>query len=260
MKEVTQWFGEQGWRPQAFQKECWKAYDQGKNGMLHSPTGSGKTYALWGGIVQEAFQSKKHPNGVQALWLTPLRALAVEIQQATQRMTKDLIPNLQIALRTGDTSQNERTKQKRKPSFGLVTTPESLHVLLSTKDHQKQFQHLKVVVVDEWHELLGTKRGVQVELALAYLRSFLPNLKVWGISATLGNKDLAREILLGPTENYTTVNAEINKKIKVKSILPKNMESFPWRGHLGIHLLPQVLKLVQKKKNHIDFYQYTCPM
>ena len=253
MKEVTQWFGEQGWRPQAFQKECWKAYDQGKNGMLHSPTGSGKTYALWGGIVQEAFQSKKHPNGVQALWLTPLRALAVEIQQATQRMTKDLIPDLQIALRTGDTSQNERAKQKRKPSFGLVTTPESLHVLLSTKDHQKQFQHLKVVVVDEWHELLGTKRGVQVELALAYLRSFLPNLKVWGISATLGNKDLAREILLGPTENYTTINAEINKKIKVKSILPKNMESFPWRGHLGIHLLPQVLKLVQKNKTTLIF-------
>lgn len=253
MKEVSRWFNAQGWRPQAFQKECWKTYGEGKNGMLHAPTGSGKTYALWGAIVQEALQVKKHPVGVQALWITPLRALAVEIQQATQRMTSDLTPELNVALRTGDTSQNERAKQKRKPSFGLVTTPESLHVLLSSKDHQKQFEYLKVIVVDEWHELLGTKRGVQIELALAYLRSFLPFLKVWGISATLGNKDLAREILLGPVENYVTVNAQINKKIKVKSILPKNMESFPWRGHLGIHLLPQVLKLIQKNKTTLLF-------
>ena len=193
MKSVAQWFTDQGWQPQRFQKDCWKAYKQGKSGMLHAPTGSGKTYALWGAIVEEALAIKNHEKGLQALWITPLRALAVEIQQATQRMTKDLIPDLQIALRTGDTSQSERAKQKRKPSFGLVTTPESLHVILSTKAHQKQFQHLKVVVVDEWHELLGTKRGVQVALALAYLRSFLPQLKVWGILATLGNKDLARE-------------------------------------------------------------------
>ena len=253
MTTVRQWFKAQGWTPQPFQKDCWKAYGEGQNGMLHAPTGSGKTFALWGGIVQEALKVKKHPAGIQALWITPLRALAVEIQQATQRITTELHPDLNIALRTGDTSQSERAKQKRKPSFGLVTTPESLNVLLSTKDHPKSFQHLKVIVVDEWHELLGTKRGVQMELTIAYLRSFLPELRVWGISATLGNKYLAREILLGPIENYVTVNAQIKKKIKVKSILPKNMESFPWRGHLGIHLLPQVLKLVQKYKTTLIF-------
>ena len=253
MTTVRQWFKAQGWTPQPFQKDCWKAYGEGQNGMLHAPTGSGKTFALWGGIVQEALKVKKHPTGIQALWITPLRALAVEIQQATQRITTELHPDLNIALRTGDTSQSERAKQKRKPSFGLVTTPESLNVLLSTKDHPKSFQHLKVIVVDEWHELLGTKRGVQMELTIAYLRSFLPELRVWGISATLGNKYLAREILLGPIENYVTVNAKIKKKIKVKSILPKNMESFPWQGHLGIHLLPQVLKLVQKYKTTLIF-------
>ena len=253
MTTVQQWFKAQGWTPQPFQKDCWKAYGEGQNGRLHAPTGSGKTFALWGGIVQEALKVKKHPAGIQALWITPLRALAVEIQQATQRITTELHPDLNIALRTGDTSQSERAKQKRKPSFGLVTTPESLNVLLSTKDHPKSFQHLKVIVVDEWHELIGTKRGVQMELAIAYLRSFLPELRVWGISATQGNKYLAREILLGPIENYVTVNAQIKKKIKVKSILPKNMESFPWRGHLGIHLLPQVLKLVQKYKTTLIF-------
>ena len=253
MNKIKGWFKDQEWKPQAFQKECWKAYLEGKNGVLHAPTGSGKTYAIWGGILQEALQDKKKAVGIQALWITPLRALAVEIQNALQKMTADLHPDLKIVLRTGDTSESHRQKQKRKPSFGLVTTPESFHILLSTKEHQKNFHNLKVVVVDEWHELLGTKRGVQIELAIAYLRSFLPNIKVWGISATLGNKDLARKILLGPVKNYTTVNARIEKKIKVKSILPKSMESFPWRGHLGIHLLPQVLKLVKKNKTTLIF-------
>ena len=115
---------------------------------------------------------KKHKIGIQIIWITPLRALAVEIQKAIQIMTNDLNPDLKIALRTGDTSQKERGNQKRKPSFGLVTTPESLHLLLSTKDHQKTLQNLKVIVIDEWHELLGTKRGVQIELAIAYLNYF----------------------------------------------------------------------------------------
>ena len=253
MTIIQKWFKSQGWVPQEFQKQCWKAYAEGNNGMLHAPTGSGKTYALWCGILNDALQRKKHPAGIQAIWITPLRALAVEIQQATQRITNDLQPDLKISLRTGDTSQSERAKQKRNPSFGLVTTPESLHVLLSTKDHQKSFNNLSVIVVDEWHELLGTKRGVQIELAIAYLRSLLPNLRVWGISATLGNKNLSREILLGSIENYITINAKIKKNIKVKSILPKNMESFPWRGHLGIHLLPQVLKLIRKNKSTLIF-------
>lgn len=253
MTTVNAWFKQQQWRPQPFQKECWEAYIAGQNGMLHAPTGSGKTYALWGGIILEALNNKEKPKGLQALWITPLRALAVEIQQATQRMNNDLSPKLKVALRTGDTSQSERAKQKRTPTFGLVTTPESLHVLLSAKDHQKQFEHLKVIVVDEWHELLGTKRGVQIELALAYIRSFLPHLKVWGISATLGNKDLAREILLGSSKNYVTINAKIQKKITVKSILPQTMERFPWRGHLGLHLLPQVLKIVERNRSTLIF-------
>ena len=253
MNKVLKWFKKRGWNAQKFQKECWKAYSEGKNGILHAPTGSGKTYAIWGGIIEESLKMKKHKTGIQAIWITPLRALAVEIQKAIQIMTNDLNPDLKIALRTGDTSQKERGNQKRKPSFGLVTTPESLHLLLSTKDHQKTLQSLKVIVIDEWHELLGTKRGVQIELAIAYLNYFLPNLKVWGISATIGNKDLASKILLGTSKSFVTVNAEIKKKIEVESILPKNMERFPWRGHLGIHLLSHVLEIVKKNKTTLIF-------
>jgi ATP-dependent Lhr-like helicase len=221
--------------------------------MLHAPTGSGKTYALWGGIVEEMSRSKIPPKGLHALWITPLRALGVEIQKATQKMLNDFSPSLLVGLRSADTPQSQRTKLLKSPPFGLVSTPESVHVLLGNSNHQKYFKHLKVVVVDEWHELLGSKRGVQVELALAYLRSIIPGLKVWGISATLGNKELAREILLGPTANFTVVEAKIKKKIHVQSLLPKTMERFPWRGHLGIHLLPQVLKIVQKNKSTLIF-------
>ena len=253
MKNVEQWFKSQKWNAQSFQKQCWKAYTAGKNGMLHAPTGSGKTYALWGGIVAEMTQTQKPPKGLNALWITPLRALGVEIQKSTQKMLADFNPELHVGLRTADTPQNQRAKLLKTPPFGLVSTPESVHVLLANKNHQRYFSQLKVVVVDEWHELLGSKRGVQVELALAYLRSLLPNLKVWGISATLGNKELAREILLGPTVNFAVIEAKIQKKIRVHSLLPKTMERFPWRGHLGIHLLPQVLKIVQKNKSTLIF-------
>ena len=253
MKNVEQWFKSQKWNAQSFQKQCWKAYAAGKNGMLHAPTGSGKTYALWGGIVAEMTQMEKPPKGLNALWITPLRALGVEIQKSTQKMLADFNPELQVGLRTADTPQSQRAKLLKTPPFGLVSTPESVHVLLANKNHQRYFSQLKIVVVDEWHELLGSKRGVQVELALAYLRSLLPNLKVWGISATLGNKELAREILLGPTVNFAVIEAKIQKKIRVHSLLPKTMERFPWRGHLGIHLLPQVLKIVQKNKSTLIF-------
>ena len=193
---------------------------------------------------------KKHKTGIQAIWITPLRALAVEIQKAIQIMTNDLNPDLKIALRTGDTSQKERGNQKRKPSFGLVTTPESLHLLLSTKDHQKTLQESENNCNRRMARASGNKKGVQIELAIAYLNYFLPNLKVWGISATIGNKDLASKILLGSSKSFVTVNAEIQKKIEVESILPKNMERFPWRGHLGIHLLSHVLEIVKKIKLH----------
>ena len=253
MSWVAQWFKSNNWEPQPFQKQCWKAYKEGKSGMLHAPTGSGKTYALWGGIINELKANKVPPKGLTALWITPLRALGVEIQKATQKMLQDCNPELYVGLRTADTTQSERSKQFKKPPFGLVSTPESLHVLMSRKEHPHYFGDLKVVVIDEWHELLGSKRGVQVELALAYLKSFLPQLKVWGISATLGNKALAREILLGPTSNFAVIDAKIHKKIKVQSLLPKTMERFPWRGHLGIHLLPEALKIIKKNKSTLVF-------
>ena len=253
MTPVEKWFKSNGWRPQDFQIDCWEHYNKGENLMLHAPTGTGKTYAIWGGILNEYFELKEIKEGINIIWITPLRALAVEIQKSTQQLSSDLKTGIKVDLRTGDTPQSRRIKQNQNFPFGLITTPESLHVLLSSKKHKDFFKNLRAVVVDEWHELLGTKRGVQTELAISYLRFLIPKLKTIGISATLGNKELAGEILMGLGNNFKTITSKIKKRINVKSIIPKSMERFPWRGHLGTHLIGEVIKIIRKGKTTLIF-------
>ena len=253
MTPVEKWFKSNGWRPQDFQIDCCEHYNKGENLMLHAPTGTGKTYAIWGGILNEYFELKEIKQGINIIWITPLRALAVEIQKSTQQLSSDLKTGIKVDLRTGDTPQSRRIKQNQNFPFGLITTPESLHVLLSSKKHKDFFKNLRAVVVDEWHELLGTKRGVQTELAISYLRFLIPKLKTIGISATLGNKELAGEILMGLGNNFKTITSKIKKRINVKSIIPKSMERFPWRGHLGTHLIDEVIKIIRKGKTTLIF-------
>ena len=162
-----------------------------------------------------------------------------------------------VGIRTGDTSAKERAKMRTHMPDLLITTPESLQLLLSSKDYKKTFKNCSAIVVDEWHELLGTKRGVQMELGLSRLKTICKDLRIWGISATIGNLEQALEVLLGPTspelENSVLVKANLNKKITVKSIIPKEMETFPWRGHLGLHLLDQVVPIINNSKTTLLF-------
>jgi ATP-dependent Lhr-like helicase len=139
----------------------------------------------------------------------------------------------------------------------LITTPESLQLLLATKGYAQSFRSCYAIVVDEWHELLGSKRGVQMELALSRLKTVSPSLRIWGISATIGNLDQARQVLLGPEsealQNSVLIRAQLSKKITVKSLLPEKMETFPWRGHLGLHLLEQVIPVINNSKTTLIF-------
>ena len=256
------WFSKQGWTPHAFQKDAWTAFLKGKNGLLNAPTGSGKTYALWFPIVLQYIAEHpnyktKHKKGLKAIWITPLRALSQEIRQSAERVTQDLGTQLTVGIRTGDTSTSERQKQRRSMPDLLITTPESLQLLLATKGYPDIFKSCYAIVVDEWHELLGTKRGVQMELGLSRLKSISKNLRIWGISATIGNLEEAREVLLGPDtpqlKNSVLLRAELNKKITVKSIIPKTMETFPWRGHLGLRLLESVIPIIAQSKTTLIF-------
>ncbi|MEO1484632.1 MAG: ligase-associated DNA damage response DEXH box helicase [Bacteroidota bacterium] len=256
------WFQQQGWKPFPFQKQTWKAFLQGKHGLLNAPTGSGKTYALWFPIVLDYI--KRHPNyktkhkkGLKAIWITPLRALSQEIKQSAERVVADLETQMTVGIRTGDTSTKERSRQKTTMPDLLITTPESLQLLLSSKGYDKVFKDCSAIVVDEWHELLGTKRGIQMELGLSRLRTVCNNLRIWGISATIGNLEEGREVLLGPNsealKNSILVKANLNKKITVKSIIPEAMETFPWRGHLGLHLLEEVVPIINNSKTTLLF-------
>ena len=261
-KIAETWFSNQGWKPFAFQKQTWTAFLQKKNGLLNAPTGSGKTYALWVPIVLDYLKKNpdyktKQKKGLKAIWITPLRALSVEIEQSAQRFADEIESGLTVGIRTGDTPQKVRTAQKKSMPDLLITTPESLQLLLSSKNYDKTFKNLNAVVVDEWHELLGTKRGVQMELALSRLKTVSKDLRIWGISATIGNLEQAREVLLGPDseafQNSTLIRANLKKKISVKSIIPEKMEKFPWRGHLGLHLIDEVVPIIKNSRTTLLF-------
>ncbi|WP_461448557.1 ligase-associated DNA damage response DEXH box helicase [Mucilaginibacter sp.] len=280
---IRNWYEQKNWEQFAFQREMEAAYLSGFSGLLNAPTGSGKTFALFLPFLADYIN--KHPdsytknknNGLLMLWITPLRALTNDIRKAMQEVCDEIGIPWKIATRTGDTSAAEKAALKKKLPEVLLTTPESLHLMLAQKEYPKIFSALQVVVIDEWHELLGTKRGVQVELGLSKLRSVIESeerggsadqsakvsfsvprhpLRIWGISATIGNLEQAGEVLLGndfPADRITMVRANLEKKLEIKSIIPENIETYSWAGHIGIKLLPQVMDLVAKSKTTLIF-------
>jgi ATP-dependent Lhr-like helicase len=227
--EVEAWMHLRGWTPADFQRRAWNEYLSGRSGLIHAPTGTGKSYSIWLGIVEEGLRERKLADEqltnaspaevvevaqskrkraprppalplaapLRALWITPMRALANDLVAGLQRPIEELGLNWEIGLRTGDATAAMRRRQRERMPTALVTTPVSLSLLLSYPEARTWFADLKVVVVDEWHELIGTKRGVQTELGLARLRMFNPSLRTWGLSATLGNLEEARDVLLG---------------------------------------------------------------
>ncbi len=253
-----QWFRQRKWKPFPFQKATWAAHLAGESGLIHAPTGLGKTYAVWGGPVLEWLAENpargdwsKTPEPLRVLWLTPLRALANDTAESLRAPLADLQMPWSVELRTGDTSSSVRQRQRVRFPTALITTPESLSLLLTHADTREKFATLRCVIVDEWHELLGSKRGVQTELCLARLRRWLPALRVWGLSATLGNLAQAAEVLIGG--NARLIPADVKKRFMLKTLLPRNVGRFPWAGHVGLNLLPAVIRQIEKRKTTLLF-------
>ncbi len=269
---ISEWFRLRGWEQFAFQKEMEQAFLSGCSGLLNAPTGSGKTFALFLPFIAQYINENpsdyhvKKNNGLLMLWITPLRALTNDIRKAMQSVVTDLGLPWTVAARTGDTPAKEKAALNRKKPEVLLTTPESLHLMLAQKDYAKVFEQLRVVVADEWHELLGTKRGVQLELGLSRLKALarlrqvdnkaVPQVQIWGISATIGNLQQAAEVLLGndhPASQVRLVRAKLDKKIAIESVLPDDIEEFSWVGHLGIKLLDKVMEIVAASKTTLIF-------
>lgn len=257
--KAERFFKEKNWKPFPFQKKTWKAYRDGMSGLVHAPTGTGKTYAVWTPTLLEWISEQPYENEtiraphLRVLWLTPLRALVEDTTRTLEELSKGLGLPWTIQSRTGDTSGSVKAKQRKKYPSCLVTTPESLSLLLSYPETKEAFSDLQSVIVDEWHELLATKRGTQTELCLARLRKWNPNLKTWGLSATLGNLDTALSTLVGTHPKKVLINGDLKKKFVVKTIIPKDMEKFPWAGHLGGKLVKEVAKQIEKAKTTLIF-------
>lgn len=253
------WFESKKWESFDFQKETWRAYLSGKSGLLNAPTGSGKTYALWIPCVLEFLRDHEAHDvkpEVQILWITPLRALAKDIQNAMQLFCDEIDIRWKIGLRTGDTTTSERQKQKKSAPQAMVITPESLHVLLSQSDYPNYLKNVKSIIVDEWHELIGTKRGVATELAISRLKKLTDGrLKVWGISATIGNLPQAKRVLMGEDlyKEAVSIKSKLEKQIEVSSVMPDEVEKFPWSGYLGVKMIDKVLPIIEQSNTTLLF-------
>lgn len=244
---TTDWLAARGWKAFPFQRKVWREMAAGRSGLLHATTGSGKTLAVWLGALQ-AFGDSEAPLTV--LWVTPMRALSQDTLLALQDAAAALAPHWTLAARTGDTSSGERAAQQRRWPTALVTTPESLSLMLSRADAPDVMRRVRLVVVDEWHELLGTKRGVQLQLALARLRRWNPALMTWGLSATLANLDEAAHTL---APGAVIVRGAQDKKILIDTLLPARIERFAWGGHMGLTMLPAVIEHIDAAANSLVF-------
>lgn len=260
LQPAFDYFKSKDWKPFQFQIQTWKDFLDGKSGILNAPTGSGKTFALWFPILLSYIKNnpdtwqKPQKNGLRIIWVTPLRALAMDIQKAMQEVCNEMGLPWKVAVRNGDTTTKERNAQKKNPPECLVTTPETLHVLLAQKENSKLFINLESIIIDEWHELMGNKRGVQVQLAMAYIRSLQKGqIKIWGISATIGNIHEAFKVLLGNELPIHIVKAEVEKKININTVFPEELEKYPWAGHLGIKLIDKVLPIIDKHQTVLLF-------
>jgi ATP-dependent Lhr-like helicase len=263
LERVEAWFASRGWKPFPFQRDVWRAYLTGESGLVHAATGTGKTLAAWIGPLLEASElSDASPaprpasRKLRVAWITPLRALAADTAESLREPLEALGIGWRVETRTGDTSPAQRARQQRRLPEALVTTPESLTLLLTREDVADVFGDLRLVVVDEWHELMGTKRGVQVELALARLRALCPDVRTWGLSATIGNLDVALRALLGvgaPNDRGRIIRGVEPKEIVVDALIPPVIERFPWAGHLGTQMLPQLVVAIEEGRSAIVF-------
>ncbi|MCC6511654.1 MAG: ligase-associated DNA damage response DEXH box helicase [Pirellulaceae bacterium] len=281
-RQVTQWFESLERKPFAFQRRTWRDYLAGRHGLVHAQTGTGKTLAAFLGPVIEHLaevdktltpspapkkaapkkaasatrsRRQRRDSQLRVLWITPLRALAGDTETNLRTALTALGVPWLVEKRTSDSSASLRARQQVALPEVLITTPESITLQLTREDCIQRFAQLRLIVVDEWHELLGSKRGVQTELALARLRTLQPAARVWGLSATIGNLDEALVTLVGPTAagQASLVRGNVGKQMEITALIPRDMERFPWAGHLGGQLVPQVAEIVRSATSSLVF-------
>jgi ATP-dependent Lhr-like helicase len=256
LKPVIDWFSERGWQPFAFQREAWLARLDQKSGLIHVPTGAGKTFAAFLGALLNAAESHRQDgklNRLRIVYISPLKAVARDIELALQEAIKGLGLPFRAESRTGDTSSHQRTKQKAGMPEVLVTTPESLALLIADDEHKRHFEKLETILLDEWHECIGNKRGSLLELTLTRLRHLRPTVKTWALTATISNTAEAAQVAVGARETPHIVRAQLERRVNIESLLPHSIDTFPWAGHLGLRMAGGLINWLDLDKPTLIF-------
>ena len=250
---LNQWFQRKKWAPFPFQNAAWDAYLAGKSGCIHVATGSGKTLAAFGGPILQLWDAPDD-GFFKIIYISPLKSLAQDLMLHLQALISELDLKLTIAVRSGDTKSYRKQQIVKKPPQILITTPESLALLCTHEDVFAKMARLECIIVDEWHELIGNKRGSLMELTLARLTGQQNNVRIWGVSATVKNIAQAAEVLTASLQREPAViSGQTQRLIEHEVIEPNHIDPFPWAGHLGLSMLKEVLPKINIQESTLIF-------
>jgi ATP-dependent helicase Lhr and Lhr-like helicase len=258
---ITNWFAARGWSPRRHQLEMVTAASQGRHALLVAATGAGKTLAgFLPTLVELIAEPKSVPSGaggelnqLHTLYISPLKALAVDVQRNLLMPLEDMGLPIRIETRTGDTSSDKKARQRAKPPHILLTTPESLSLLLSHEDSQHMFAGLRRIIVDEIHAFANSKRGDLLALSIARLQKLSPGLQRVGLSATIADPDAYRAWLApnGDIDTVQLVAGEAAADPNLQILLPQGR--VPWSGHSGQHAVPQLIEEIGRNRTTLIF-------
>lgn len=253
------WFARRGWSPRPHQLDLLDLARAGKSVLLIAPTGAGKTLAgFLPTLVTLSQQPKRRPTerprGVHTLYISPLKALAVDIERNLRKPVEEMGLDISIETRTGDTPVHKRQRQKLNPPDILLTTPEQLALLIASRDAEAFFSDLKTVILDELHSLVTSKRGHLLALAVQRLRRFCPDLQVTGLSATVADPDALRRWIVRQDTGMAMAELVVAEGgARPVITIMKTTERIPWAGHTARHAIPEIYEAVAQHKTTLLF-------
>ncbi|RXZ32231.1 ligase-associated DNA damage response DEXH box helicase [Sphingomonas desiccabilis] len=249
--QISRWFADRGWSPRRHQAEMLAAARAGRHALLVAPTGAGKTLA---GFLPTLAELADAPgDGLHTLYISPLKALAVDVQRNLLNPIAEMGLDIRVETRTGDTPSDRKARQRVKPPHILLTTPESLSLLLSYPDADRLLASLRTIVIDEVHAFAAGKRGDLLALCLARLQRLSPGLRRVALSATVADPDDYRAWLApdGDIDAVTLVQGDPGADPRIEILLPEGR--IPWSGHSGRYAAPQVMAQIEAHATTIVF-------
>ncbi|WP_245602415.1 ligase-associated DNA damage response DEXH box helicase [Fodinicurvata fenggangensis] len=247
------WFAARGWQAHSHQLEMISAARAGQSALLIAPTGGGKTLA---GFLPSLIELANAPHtGLHTLYVSPLKALAVDIERNLAAPIRELELGVAVETRSGDTPQGKKLRQRSRPPQMLLTTPESLALMLSYPDAPEIFGSLRCIVLDELHELVTSKRGDLLSLGLARLGSLAPQARRVGLSATVHDPDSLRAWVSAEADpadaRVRQVHGMPAERPEVEILTTR--ERLPWSGHMALHAMPEVYERIQQAHTTLVF-------